>query len=77
LSLLERWFLVTNISVIDDYHRSIIQHRPFAQVFAIGIAPVQDEVEEDVVADDGETKAKVVRRPKAAKPEGTEGVETK
>ena len=68
---------MTNISVIDDYHRSIIQHRPFAQVFAVGIAPPQDEVEEEVVEDEGETKAKVVRRPKAEKPEATEGVETK
>ena len=68
---------VTNISVIDEYHQSIIQPRVFAQVFGIGVAPTPDEVEEDVVEDDGDTKAKVVRRPKAAKPEGTEGVETK
>lgn len=68
---------VTNISVIDEYHQSIIQPRVFAQVFGVGAEPTPDEVEDNSVDDDGETKAKVVRRPKAVKPEGTEGVETK
>ena len=62
----------TNLSVIDEYHRSIITDRPFAQVFPIGVQPVEDaEAEEDV-------QAKVVRKPKTAKTSTTEeGVETK
>lgn len=70
--------MATNISVIDEYHRSIITDRPFAQVYPIGVQPVVDEPAEDV-SDDEDVKAKVVRKPgKAVKASATEeGVETK
>lgn len=58
---------MTNISVIDEYHQSII--RPFVSIFPIGV-PVE-EPEDEVV------EAKVVRKPRSAKVAATEGVETK
>jgi hypothetical protein len=61
---------MTNICVIDEYHRSIIDPRPFATVFPAGSPQVADE-EDDTV------EAKVVRRPRSRKVAATEGVETK
>lgn len=62
----------TPLTVIDDYHLSIIE--PAVARF-LSPVPVVEEVTED--EPDDEVKAKVVRRGRPAKPKVNEGAETK
>ena len=66
----------TNISVIDEYHQSVISP-PLVGFTVLGTVPVEEPVVEDVVVD--EVEAKVVKAPARRKvtPKATEGAETK
>jgi hypothetical protein len=72
----------TNISVIDEYHQSVISP-PLVGFTVLGtVPPVEEAAVEDVEAPvDGvdEVEAKVVKAParRKATPKATEGAETK